>query len=255
MNIIAMIQARVGSTRLPGKVLLPLEKKTVLERVIERVQKSTKIDEVMVITTLNKADSEIVKACSNNGVRVFCGSEEDVLDRFYQAAKLLKPNHIVRITADCPLIDAAIIDQVIDKHLKEKNDYTSNVLKETFPDGEDNEIFTFESLKKSWKEANLSSEREHVTLYIRNHPEEFKLSNLECEVDLSDKRWTLDNEEDYQFIKNIYKSLPNKNNFGMSDVLDLINKNKGLEEMNHHIERNEGYQKSLKEDKVITNEE
>jgi spore coat polysaccharide biosynthesis protein SpsF len=256
MNIVAMIQARIGSTRLPGKVLLPLEGKTVLERVVERAQRSNKIEEVIVITTLNREDMEIVKICSHSGVRVFCGSETDVLDRFYQTAKLLEPDHIVRITADCPLIDAKIIDRVVDKHLAEKNDYTSNVLKETFPDGQDNEIFTFRALKKTWKEARLTSEREHVTLYIRNHPEIFKLGNLEFETDLSKKRWTIDNEEDYHFISEIYKKL-HKNNtlFKMQDVLDLLDSFPNLEKINHHIRRNEGYRKSLAEDKMIDNKE
>jgi len=249
MKIAAIIQARVGSTRLPRKVLLPLEGKTVLERVIERVQQSKKIEEVIVVTTSNKEDMEIVKICSNNGIRVFCGSEADVLDRFYQTAKLLEPDHIVRITADCPLIDALIIDQVINKHLAEKNDYTSNILKETFPDGEDNEIFTFKALRISWKKAKLISEREHVTLFIRNHPEMFKLANLESEIDFSAKRWTLDHKQDFEFITKVYKALYEKNEFfGAKETLNFLEKHKELESINHYVKRNEGLEKSLIED-------
>ncbi len=194
MKIIAIIQARVNSTRLPKKVLLNLEGRTVLEHVIKRVRKSKLISETIVATTINKEDLEIVKLCTKIGVKVFCGSENDVLDRFYQISKLIKPNHIVRITADSPLIDPKIIDLIIEKHLQENADYTSNDLKDSFPDGEELEICTFEALKKAWKNANLSSDREHVITYIVNRPKEFKLTNVENDVDLSKERWTLNNE-------------------------------------------------------------
>src|SRR3989338_5710420 len=153
MNIVAIIQARVASTRLPGKMLLKFEGKTVLEHVVQRVALSKLVNNIVVATTINHEDKEIKKICSRIGVKCYCGSQDDVLDRYYQAAKLSKAEHIVRITADCPLIDPKIIDQAIGLHLAEKADYTSNNIKERFPDGLDVEVFKFESLAKAWKKA------------------------------------------------------------------------------------------------------
>lgn len=253
-KILAIIQARVGSTRLPGKVLNMIEGKMVLEHVIDRVQAAKLVNEVIVATTINKEDLAIVKLCAELGIRVFCGSENDVLDRFYQAAMLYDANHIVRITADCPLMDPEIIDQVIDRHLAEHADYTSNILQETYPDGEDVEVMTFAALKKAWLEAKLTSEREHVTPYIRKNLFLFKLDSVVNAENLSNKRWTLDNKEDYEFIKGIYADLyKNKKIFHMKDILAFIAKNKHLEKINHHITRNEGMLKSIREDKNIPN--
>ncbi len=251
MKIIAIIQARLGSTRLPGKVLLDLEGKTVLEHVIDRVKSSKFINDVVVATTIRKEDLKIVNICSINGISVYCGSENDVLDRFYQAARLFNAENIVRITSDCPLIDPFVIDEVIKLFLGEKADYASNTLKETYPDGQDIEIFTFEALKESWKNANLISEREHVTPHIRKN-QILKRVNLESRTDLSHKRWTLDNPEDYEFIKIIYKNMYNKNHiFNMDEILEFINNNPEIERINQSITRNEGYLKSLKEDKIV----
>lgn len=254
MKLIAIIQARLGSTRLPGKVLLDLEGRTVLEHVIRRVKSSKLVDDVIVATTINKNDLEIVKLCVNLDISVYCGSEDDVLDRYYQTARLFKADHIVRITSDCPLIDPIVIDKVITLHLREKADYTSNTIKETYPDGEDIEVFTFSALKEAWKKANLSSEREHVTPFMRKNLA-FKLVNLESNKDLSHKRWTLDNSEDYEFIKLIYKNIYNKNpDFGMEEILKFIDKNPEIEKINQYINRNEGYLKSLKEEKFLDKE-
>lgn len=251
-RICAIIQARLGSTRLPNKVLLDLEGKNVLERVIERVKGSRLIEEVFVATTMLKEDLKIVKLCVTKGIRVYCGSENDVLDRYYQAARLMDVKQLVRITADCPLIDPKIIDEVIKLHLKNKDDYTSNIIKETFPDGEDIEIFTFKALSQAWQKSRLASEREHVTSYIRKHPEIFKLSNLEYPVNLSGKRWTLDEIKDYEFIRLIYKKLSRKKRiFGMSNILCLLEAHPEYEKINQKITRNAGYLKSLKEDGKI----
>lgn len=252
-RIIAIIQARVSSVRLAKKVLLTLEGKTVLEQVIDRVKNSKLIQEVIVATTVLKEDLKIVRLCSARGVIVYCGSEKDVLDRYYQAAQLLKAEHIVRITADCPLIDPEIIDEVIRLHLFKKADYTSNTIKETFPDGEDVEIFTIDTLKRVWQDARLPSEREHVTPYIyKNHPKLFKLANLESPDNLCQKRWTLDEKQDYKFITLIYKFLYKRNKiFGMPEILGLLRRHPEYEDINHNIKRNQGYLKSLKEDKIL----
>lgn len=250
-NITAIIQARCGSTRLPGKVLLDLEGKTVLEHVIERVKASKLIKDVVVATTIRKDDLRIVKLCANLGISVYCGSEDDVLDRYYQTARLFKADHIVRITSDCPMIDPMIVDDVVSLHLHEKADFTSNTINVTYPNGLDAEVFTFISLKKAWKNAYLASEREHVTPYMWKNPA-FKRVNLECKENLSQKRWTLDNPEDYNFIMIIYKNIYNKNPlFGMKEILEFISQNPEIEKMNQHITRNEGYLKSLKEDKIL----
>jgi spore coat polysaccharide biosynthesis protein SpsF (cytidylyltransferase family) len=251
-TVAAFIQARTGSTRLPGKVLLPLEGKTVLERVIERVRHASKVTEAVVVTTLSPQDLPIVRLCAEAGVRVFCGSEDDVLDRFYQAARLVKPDHVVRITSDCPLMDPSVIDLVVERHLAAGAAYTTNTSPETYPDGEDVEVFTAGALDRAWREARLQSEREHVTPYIRNHPELFALESVRHEPDLSRQRWTLDNPEDYAFISRVYAALHGGSPFfGMEAVLGLIRADPSITDVNAGIGRNEGYEKSLREDKEV----
>ena len=172
MKFLVIIQARCGSSRLPSKVLKDLCGKTVLEHVIERVQRSAYIDEVMVATTINQEDIPIVRLVSGICMRIFAGSSLDVLDRYYQAAKLIQPEYIIRITADCPVFDAEILDDAIQK-LKPETDYMA-ALSETLPDGLDLEIVRFSVLKRAWNEAQLMSEREHVTMYIKNNRHYFR---------------------------------------------------------------------------------
>ncbi|MBL8013210.1 MAG: glycosyltransferase family protein [Candidatus Omnitrophica bacterium] len=251
-NIIALIQARTGARRLPNKVLLPLGGKTVLECVMERVSRSQLVDEVAVVTTVAKDDLKIIERVSRNNVRVLCGSENDVLDRYYQAARLLEAKHIVRITADCPLIDPALMDHVISAYLDQQAHYCSNALTQTFPDGLDVEVFSFEALKRAWQNAKLPSEREHVTPYIRTHKRMFKVVSIESSRMLGQHRWTLDEKNDYEFIKKIYQALyAKKPQFGFEDVLLYLKKNPSLLEINSGIVRNEGYAKSLKDDEAF----
>jgi spore coat polysaccharide biosynthesis protein SpsF len=250
--VTAIIQARTGSLRLPGKVLLDLEGMPVLGRIIERVKLSRLCDEIVVATTNSRADLEIVKLCADIGAGVFCGSEDDVLDRYYQAARSLKTDHIVRITGDCPLIDPAVVDEAIELHLNKSADYTSNTLKETYPDGEDVEVFTFNALENGWKNAKLLSEREHVTPFLKKNPHLFNQASLELKADLSAKRWTLDNPEDYEFIKAVYSNLYHKNKrFGMKEIIGFLEQNPGIEKINQGIKRNEGYLRSIRADRVI----
>ena len=252
-NMVGIIQARVNSTRLPNKVLLDLKGKTVMERVIERVQRSRLVEDVIVATTMEEQDLELALLCEKRGVKVYRGSEEDVLDRYYQAARVFLIKDIVRITADCPLIDPMIIDEAIGLYTSMKADYVSNALRETFPDGEDVEVFSFETLENAWKNAKLYSEREHVTSYIRKHPEFFKIENLICKQNLSQKRWTLDEKKDYEFIKLIYENLYNEGdgNFGMREILEFLKRYPECEKINSGIKRNEGYMKSLQKDKIF----
>ena len=255
MKAKAIVQARFGSSRLPGKVLLKIMGKSILEYVIERVGKASKIDAVIIATTLNKDDWNIVKLADRLKLDVYRGSENDVLDRYYQAAKIFKVKHIVRITADSPLIDCEVIDNVIGCYFKTNADYCSNTLVETFPDGQDVEVFRFDTLKLAWNESRLLSEREHVTPYIKKHPEKFKLVNFKCKEDLSSKRWTLDEKNDFDFIKAILESLyPINPYFNMNDVLNFLQNNPGLEDINKNIIRNEGYLKSLKKDRIVGND-
>jgi spore coat polysaccharide biosynthesis protein SpsF (cytidylyltransferase family) len=253
-QVLAIIQARMGSTRLPGKVLLPIvDNKGALELMLERVRRAKRLQKIVVATTTSPSDDRIVDLCKRLGYDCFRGSEVDVLDRYYRTALAFgSPEVIVRLTADCPLHDPVIIDKVVSQFLDSKVDYGSNVDPPTFPDGLDIEVFSFSVLEKVWKEARLKSEREHVTPYIRKHTDMFKIATVECEKDLSGHRWTLDEKEDYEFIKHIYKNLYKKNPaFGMEDVLELLERQPELEEINKHISRNEGYQKSLKEDRIL----
>lgn len=248
--IIAIIQARVGSVRLPNKVMKYLQNKTVLEHVCSRVRRSKYIDEVFVATTIDKNNLPLIQLCASQNIRVFCGSEDDVLDRFYQLAKLIHPEHIVRITSDCPVIDPNIIDKIIEDHLKRNSDYTSNTIIDSYPDGLDTEIFSLLTLERCWKEAKLQSEREHVTPYMKNHPELFKLNSISSKINYCDKRWTLDTDLDFEFLKSVFNELYKKNPyFGINEILHLLETMPSLEMINSSIVRNEGYLQSLKNDK------
>lgn len=252
MKYLVLIQARCGSARLPNKVLKDIAGKTDLQWVIERVKKSQRIDEVMVITSIEKNNLPLIKLCADLNTRIFIGSEEDVLDRYYQAAKLFDPEYVVRITADCPLFDWRFLDMAIEQ-LEHDTDYMA-ALTESFPDGQDIEIMKFSALKAAWKRAKLRSEREHVTLYIKNHPKDFVLQNLECPIKgIGSKRWTLDENEDYELIYRIYENFVSRGNeeFVTEDILDFLKENPELEMINEKYARNEGLKKSLVHDKII----
>lgn len=252
MKFLAIIQARCGSSRLPGKVLRDLAGKTALERVIERVEKSRFVEEVMVATTINQEDIPIVKLVSSKNMRVYIGSSLDVLDRYYQAAKLLQPDYIIRITADCPVFDYEILDDAI-LELREDTDYLAAV-SETLADGLDLEIIRYEGLKRAWREATLASEREHVTMYIKNHRDLFKIQDYVCKLgNLHDERWTIDEMEDYEFIKQIYEHFQHqgKTDFLSRDILRYLDKNPQIREINKGFIRNEGLLISLQNDRIV----
>jgi len=257
-QVLAIIQARMGSTRLPDKVLLPIvDNKGALELMLERVRRAIQLQKIVVATTTSPSDDRIVDLCKRLGYEYFRGSEVDVLDRYYKAALVFgSPEVIVRLTADCPLHDPVIIDRFVSRFLDSEVDYVSDADPPTFPDGVDTEVFSFSVLERVWKEARLKSEREHVTPYIRKHADTFKVVKVECEKDLSDHRWTLDEKEDYEFIRHIYRNLYRKNPaFGVGEILEFLAGHPELEEINKHISRNEGYQKSLKEDKILDSDD
>ena len=244
--ILGILQARISSTRLPGKVLKPILGIPMLLHQIKRIQRAKLVDKLIVATSLEQADDELENMCKGNGIQCFRGSLEDVLERFYQAAKLFKPEHIVRLTGDCPLTDPEIIDQVIEVHLRGNFDYTSNALEPTYPDGLDVEVLRFSVLERARQEATLSSQREHVTLYIYQNPLEFKIGVVKGKPDLSALRWTVDEPQDFALVKDVYEFLyPQNPNFTTKDILEYINIHSELKEINNGFVRNEGLTKSL----------
>ena len=249
LKVLAILQARTSSSRLPNKVLLPLHNAPMIIQQVKRLKRSKLIDKLIVATSVEASDLKLVELLKQHAVDYYQGSLDNVLDRFYQAAHLWKPEHIVRLTGDCPLTDPDIIDRVVEKHLQCNADYTSNVNPPTFPDGLDIEIMTFSALKHSWENAQLKSDKEHVTPFIKKHPELFKIENYEASMDYSHMRWTVDEPEDFEFVKAVYSELYYKNkDFNYNDILQLIKKNKQIEKINNKFVRNEGYLKSLKKD-------
>ena len=212
MRNVAIIQARMGSTRLPGKVMTNLCGKSVLEHVIRRVQACKLLDDVVVATTPTPADDVIVAEAERCNANWFRGSEEDVLDRYYQAAQQYRADVVVRVTSDCPLFDPELLTKMLETfHTSNlqgrKIDYLSNTLTRTYPRGLDAEIFTFDALKKAHHHADKSYEREHVTPYIYRHPETFSLQEIINGENLSSLRWTLDTSQDLMFFQAIYSVL------------------------------------------------
>jgi len=243
-----IIQARVVSKRLPKKILKNLDKKyNVLEYVINQLKYSKKIDKIIIATTLSKQDEVIIDFAKKHNYEYFRGSENDVLDRFYQCAKKFNLDTIVRITSDCPLIDPNIVDQVIEKFTLTNNDYVTNTFPRTFPKGLDVEIFNFIVLANMWKNATLPSEREHVTQFVFNN-KKFKIGNFENKQNLSCLRWTIDYEKDYEFLCKIIQKIV-KRPILMNDVLKILDAEPDLKEINSNINPNEGLEKSKKEDK------
>jgi len=248
--IVAILQARVSSSRLPGKVLLDIFGKPMIVRQIERILQSKRIDELILATSLEKDDDILCEIVSKlNAVVVFRGDLNNVLDRFYQSVKKTKPDVLIRLTGDCPLTDPKIIDQVIDLHLNGLNDYTTNTLPPTYPDGMDVEIFSFKALFDSWKNATLPSEFEHVTSFIRKNPLRFKIGNLANNLDCSDIRLTVDEYEDYQLVLEIYRHFSGKDFFPLDEIIKFLTKNQSLLSINSMHHRNAGSKSSLIKDK------
>jgi spore coat polysaccharide biosynthesis protein SpsF len=245
MRVVAIIQARMNSSRLPGKVLLPLMGKPVLEHLVNRLKFSKSLDDIIVATSIERHDDAIAKWATSKGVNLFRGSLSDVLDRYYHAATLYKADAVVRITADCPVIDPFIVDEVVNGFLE--GGYDAYGLSGEFPDGLDCQLFSFSAIEKAWKGATLPSEREHVGPYIeKTHPELFRQGGLEKFKGLGHLRWTLDEQKDYELLSEIYKELYVSGRlFTTNDILALLEKRPELLEFNNKIIRNEGYIKSL----------
>jgi spore coat polysaccharide biosynthesis protein SpsF len=240
-EIVAIVQARMGSTRLPGKVLMNLIGKPMLMHVVTRIARSERIDRIVVATTRSSEDDVIVRMCKENNIDFFRGDETDVLDRYYQTAKKFGADIIVRLTSDCPLIDPTLIDRVIEEFVARlpEIDYVSNIFPErTFPRGLDTEVLGFSALERSWIEDENPLLREHVTQYILRNPQKFKILGIRNDCNMSDFRWTVDTNEDFQLVTEIY-SYFGHNYFSWSDVLTLIDKKPELLSINKDIHQKE----------------
>ena len=247
--ILAILQARLSSSRLPGKVLKSILGKPMLLHQIERLQYSKIIDKLVVATSDDASDDASEQMCLDNNIEVFRGSLNNVLDRYYQCAKQYNPDYIVRLTGDCPLADYQVVDGTIQYCLDEGLDYAVTSLK--FPDGLDAEIMTMSALEQAHQCATLPSELEHVSQYIQKN-KIFKIGRFKFNRDLSHLRWTVDEPEDFVLVEKIYQALYEKNPlFSTGDILNLLQKQPELTKINNSIIRNEGLEKSLQEDKVF----
>jgi spore coat polysaccharide biosynthesis protein SpsF len=247
-RVVGIVQARMGSTRLPGKSMASIAGKPLLQRVVERCRASRSMHELWVATTTEGEDEAIVRLCQQIEVLVLRGSVDDVLDRYYRTALASGADVIVRITADDPFKDPQVIDQIVCRLLDDGLDYGSNTVEPTYPEGLDIEAFTFAALTTAWREARLSSEREHVTPYLWKNPHRFRLGSLRLDVDLSHHRWTVDYEQDLTFVRAVYDRLGPDRLFLMRDVLALIESEPGLLAIGRGVARNQGYLKSLAQD-------
>jgi spore coat polysaccharide biosynthesis protein SpsF len=234
-KIVAIVQARMGSTRLPGKVLMDLGGSTVLCRVVARLRRSRCITQIVVATTSSGADDAIDIECQRIGVSCFRGSEGDVLDRYYQAARQYRAGAVVRITSDCPLIDPELVDDVVRVFQSQHADYANNTLLQTYPRGLDVEVFTSSALGRAWESASKAYESEHVTPYFYEHPDLFRLTSTKAQNDYSRYRWTLDTSEDLRLIRAIYASFENRDDFAWLDAVALMEREPQLAALNAHV--------------------
>lgn len=246
--ILAILQARMSSSRLPGKVLKPVLGAPMLARQIERLRRSACVDQMILATSNEASDDPIERLCRKLELDCFRGNLNDVLDRFYRAARSHNPDHVVRLTGDCPLTDPELIDEVIRFHLAGGYDYTSNCFEPTFPHGLDVEVFRFSCLEEAWREASLPYQREHVTPFFYQQTGRFRVGSFKGDVDLSWLRWTVDESADFELVTEIYSALyPGTPDFTTRDILAYLENHPELTNLNTHIERDRGYQKLLRE--------
>jgi len=242
--VVAIVQARMSSTRLPGKVLADIAGHPMLWHVVQRLRRARLVHQIVVATSDNPADDSIAQFCQQEAIGCWRGSETDVLDRYYQAARAHSADTVVRVTADCPLIDPAVVDRVVQRFLDGGCDYVSNTLGYTYPDGLDAEAFSYSALEQAWREASKHSEREHVTPFLRGG--RFRTASVLNEQLLPGSlRWTVDEPSDLEFVRQVFAALAGEENFGMSDVLSYLGANSAAQNLNSSILSNEGYFRSL----------
>lgn len=250
--VTAILQARMGSSRLPGKTLMPIfDGRNALELMILRLSGSRRLDRIIVATTSGAEDDVLEELCRRNGLSCFRGSPADVLDRYYQCAVAFGAREtLVRLTGDCPLHDPEIVDKVVDFYSSGAFDYVANTHPPTYPDGLDVEVFSFDALERAWKNATLLTEREHVTYHLYTHPDVFRIGNLEGDTDYSALRWTLDEVRDLEFLCQVYASLGNAQ-APWHEVIELLRRQPNLLAINQDIGRNEGLAASLALDRKL----
>lgn len=236
MRVVAIIQARMGSTRLPGKVLEDVGGRSMLSRVVRRTRRASTLDEVVVATSTASQDDPILLECRRLGIGCFRGSEADVLDRYFGAAEAYRAQSVVRVTSDCPLIDWSVIDRVVSAFREGRPDYASNTLERTYPRGLDTEVMTREALARAWCEASEPYERVHVTPYLYRHPELFRLLPVIGERDASAARWTVDTPEDLLFVRTVYQRFGDTDRFSWQDAWTLVDREPELAKINGHIQ-------------------
>ena len=243
MNVVAIIQARTGSTRLPNKIFLKLANASLLSHVVNRLRPSKEIDKIVIATTTASKDNSVEDWCLNNTLDYFRGSENNVLDRYYHTAKKFNADIIIRVTADDPFKDYRLIDQAV-KIIKDKNyDFVCNNNPVSFPEGLDVEVLSMYALSKSFFNSTSNFEKEHVTQHIHRNKNSFKIFNIENDKDLSSNRWTIDTEDDYLFTKEIYNRLFRVNNiFLTEDIYQLLDKNPQLLQINNEVKKSDLYQ-------------
>lgn len=239
MNVVAIMQARMGSTRLPGKVLLDIAGEPMLARAVKRLQRAQTLNKIVIATTTEPADDQLATYCARQQWHFFRGSQDDVLDRYFKTATQYQAKVIVRITSDCPLIEPEIIDQIVSQFLTPDTtfDYMANFMPHrTFPRGLDTEVFSMEALKRAWQEDKNPATREHVTPYLYQHPEMFSIGGFTSTADYSSHRWTVDTPEDLELVRRVYTYFGH-NRFDWQEVLSLLKNNPEWLLINQHIEQ------------------
>jgi spore coat polysaccharide biosynthesis protein SpsF len=251
-RVLAVLQARVGSTRLPGKALMSIAGRPMVAHVVERIAAAPAVDGVVVATTVESEDDALEQFCRSAGLACVRGSTDDVLDRFHAALAAHPAEVVVRVTGDCPLLDPEVSGLVIAEYLANatRADYVSNVMPASYPDGLDTEVFSRDALERAWREARLPSEREHVTTYMRKPESGFRLLNVRHHTDLSDHRFTVDTARDLSFVREVYAALAPAGDriFAMDEVLALLRARPELRALNAGIRRNEGLERSEQRD-------
>ena len=246
-KVTAVLQGRMGSNRLPGKVMLPLQGKPMIQCVFDRLSLCECVDEIIIATSILSEDDTIADHFTSQGVKVFRGSLGDPLDRYYNAAKKHEIKHVVRVMADCPFIDPNLIDQLAEVYFAGEYDFCHLIGE--FPSGLDTTMFTYDCLEKAWNEAKKKSEREHITPYMTNNPNLFKIGSYEPLHGLYHHRWVVDHPIDYEFAKAVYEGLQKPNaKFGWEDIAQFLDHRSEIFDLNSEIKRDEGYLKSLAQD-------
>jgi len=243
MKVVAIIQARMGSTRLPGKVLMDLAGEPMLARVVDRCRRAVTLHETVVATTTQPADEAIARLCTERGWPCFRGNENDVLDRYVQAAKAYSADVIVRVTSDCPLIEPAIIDRTVGEFLKRQpnKDYACNFrpavpFASTFPLGLDVEVISRDALNRVWQEDRNPAWREHVTEYLLHHPDQFRVHEVANDKDYSHLRWTVDEKKDLAFVRRVYEHFGH-DRFSWREVLDVLAEHPDWSDINADVKK------------------